>query len=500
MMKKITYLIIAFITLNQINVLAGGCPNLDPPTGDALQTFCTSSITFNDIEVVLEPGTEVRWYFSATGGAPLDTEFFTPQNGGTYYAGSIDLASSCNSNTRLEVQVSITPLDPPVLLNDPSDLVDVCQNSELIVEFAVNPGFEVNWYSGSSVTFVGNSRQVSTFSLSPGQLITVAADSSGCVGDKIQFNYNVIEGPQFDSIIDGNGFDFVGSSTSVCKDETLEFTPYGNFDDFTFFYSDSTSSFGNESFNLNIIANDNTTGCSTTNVRNISIINIPQTIVASASSTSIAPGFGGPGVYRWFDCETDQLLQENYSGTNFVPESSGSYYVVIDVDFCSRTSACVDFINCGEFSITADIIFNENTATVANVTGGTAPYSYQWVGPNGFVNTDNLETITDLENGQYQIIVTDANGCQFSKEEILDYQPTSINNLLANSVKLYPNPTNNVLNIELEAISAVEVFNITGKKILETEANITHQINVSAFAQGLYFVKVGEQTMKFAKH
>ena len=43
------------------------------------------------------------------------------------------------------------------------------------------------------------------------------------------------------------------------------------------------------------------------------------------------------------------------------------------------------------------------------VTGGTTPYNYSWVGPNGFVSTN--PDITSLEAGLYTSYVTDNNGC-----------------------------------------------------------------------------------------
>ena len=43
------------------------------------------------------------------------------------------------------------------------------------------------------------------------------------------------------------------------------------------------------------------------------------------------------------------------------------------------------------------------------VTGGTGPYTYEWMGPNGFTSTD--EDINNLETGNYNVFVTDANAC-----------------------------------------------------------------------------------------
>ena len=51
------------------------------------------------------------------------------------------------------------------------------------------------------------------------------------------------------------------------------------------------------------------------------------------------------------------------------------------------------------------------------VEGGTGSYSYAWTGPNGF--TAAREDINQLEAGTYIVVVTDANGCQNTKEVVI---------------------------------------------------------------------------------
>ena len=71
------------------------------------------------------------------------------------------------------------------------------------------------------------------------------------------------------------------------------------------------------------------------------------------------------------------------------------------------------------------------------------------------------------------------------------------------NVSIYPNPANNVLNINAnENINRVEVFNIMGQMVGSYDANDTYtQINTTTFANGVYTVKVetenGTMTQKF---
>lgn len=59
---------------------------------------------------------------------------------------------------------------------------------------------------------------------------------------------------------------------------------------------------------------------------------------------------------------------------------------------------------------------------------------------------------------------------------------------LTQSIKLYPNPVKNILNIHLEEIiEKVEIYTIQGKKVLETKRP---SINMMQFTAGIYILKV----------
>jgi hypothetical protein len=52
------------------------------------------------------------------------------------------------------------------------------------------------------------------------------------------------------------------------------------------------------------------------------------------------------------------------------------------------------------------------------VNGATAPYTYDWIGPNNFASTS--ENIANLPAGNYQVTITDDNGCTNSAYVILE--------------------------------------------------------------------------------
>jgi len=79
----------------------------------------------------------------------------------------------------------------------------------------------------------------------------------------------------------------------------------------------------------------------------------------------------------------------------------------LDINESPEASALASYVLNEDCSY-ADISLN--TA----VTGGTAPYTYDWTGPNGFTSTlanPSIANATTESNGTYTVIITDANGC-----------------------------------------------------------------------------------------
>jgi hypothetical protein len=93
------------------------------------------------------------------------------------------------------------------------------------------------------------------------------------------------------------------------------------------------------------------------------------------------------------------------------------------------------FNPCTNFSgyiTTIDSTINDGYMT-ANITGGTAPYTYQWS------NGNMLQSIYNLPTGTYCCYVTDANGCNAQLCDSITYQSTG-DTLVINSVGTCNNP------------------------------------------------------------
>jgi hypothetical protein len=85
----------------------------------------------------------------------------------------------------------------------------------------------------------------------------------------------------------------------------------------------------------------------------------------------------------------------------------------------------------------------------------------------------------------YNYVLSEADITSLYNNNTLSSQDFSQNNL---EVKLYPNPANDILNIETTLeLKSIEIFNIQGQKVLESNQK---QINVSNLSNGMYMVKI----------
>lgn len=76
------------------------------------------------------------------------------------------------------------------------------------------------------------------------------------------------------------------------------------------------------------------------------------------------------------------------------------------------------------------------------------------------------------------------------------HQTLSTNDVVFEKLKIYPNPTQNILNINNDVlIDRVEIYNLMGQKFMDTNYNSNDvQINVSGLSTGIYLVKVHNGT------
>ena len=124
--------------------------------------------------------------------------------------------------------------------------------------------------------------------------------------------------------------------------------------------------------------------------------------------------------------------------------AAGSYTIsVIDVNGCSSSTTVVlnepavlgNSISISQFNNGAAIACNGGTNGSIDlaVTGGEAPYTVAWTGPNGY--TANTQDIGGLAAGTYSVTITDANGCTTSGTTTLtEPAPLTLGSIVSSSI------------------------------------------------------------------
>lgn len=143
---------------------------------------------------------------------------------------------------------------------------------------------------------------------------------------------------------------------------------------------------------------------------------------ATLGATIVASGGTAPYQYQWNNTAT--LNFNNIANPIAIPASTTNYSITVtDATGCTATDnvlitisnpqivdATIQHINC---------FGNNNGAINITIDNGISPYSFSWS------NGSNAEDIFNLEEGNYDITVTDAIGCSVSETYLL-IEPTPL--------------------------------------------------------------------------
>lgn len=146
-------------------------------------------------------------------------------------------------------------------------------------------------------------------------------------------------------------------------------------------------------------------------------------------------------------------------------------------------------VNCDVEDARVTIVQNGEIIGKATVSGGVANVTFA-----ALVSNMPLTVTAVKQNYKpYQGTITVADG------------PASLNEVLFESLRIYPNPVENILNISWDnelAIKSIEIYDLKGQLVYSTASSIAnqHQIDVNSFAKGVYTIVTStEETSKVNK-
>ncbi|KGO93448.1 fibronectin type III domain-containing protein [Flavobacterium subsaxonicum] len=224
-----------------------------------------------------------------------------------------------------------------------------------------------------------------------------------------------------------------------------------------------------------------------------------------------------PGFLVGTDPLGDHIVTGATPATNainyFNVTESGVYYLGFNAHSASEEGHLyVDAIAIEEnvCGVTTNVVISDITTTTATIewqaptTGNTPATVYQYA--YGTTNTPPAEgtfipeltiDLADLEpNTTYYVFTRTQCGPLWSDWTITEFttqdDTTGLGDVTFNKLKVYPNPTSNIITIDnAAAIDSVEVYNITGQLVLKQNIGSTNTtINLENLQAGAYLLNV----------
>jgi hypothetical protein len=136
-------------------------------------------------------------------------------------------------------------------------------------------------------------------------------------------------------------------------------------------------------------------------------------------------------------------------------------------------------------AILGDYAGTANSIPATNASGVTISYTYTKTLPATW-NEKNISIIG--------FVINSTTGLVENASETVNIMSavTGVDNEQASNMVIYPNPTNGLINIENPTPMDITVYNMAGSEVAKVEKN-ARQIDLSAFPEGVYFLKFSSQ-------
>lgn len=335
------------------------------------------------------------------------TQAITVSESGTY---NVVVSNGGCSGTSPSVAVTVNPL-PTTPVITASGSLNFCEGGSVLL--STSGGSSYNWNTGETSSSI-SVNQTGNYSVS-------ITDANGCESTTSSVT-TVTVNPMPMPEISANG------PTTFCAGGSVQLSAFG-----AGTYSWNNGSLGNaqtvtaSASGTYTVTVTNQFGCAASAQQSVTVNPLPTPQVTANGSTTFCEGESvtltttAPGSYTWSTGHTDQSISVSNAGTYSV--------TVVNANGCegSSNNLTVTVNSSPEVGI---VQMGPNGSSItANVFGGTAPYEYLWS------TGSTTPSVTVYQNGQYQVTVTDANGCSGSNltsvvgvgiEEVLDQIGTEI--------------------------------------------------------------------------
>jgi hypothetical protein len=210
-----------------------------------------------------------------------------------------------------------------------------------------------------------------------------------------------------------------------------------------------------------------------------SLISINLTINNSTASTDVITACES---YTWIN------------GVTYTSNNSTATYVL------TNSTGCDSIVT---LNLTIQTINNSTTLSGETITASQVGASYQWIDcDNNFaiIPGETNQSFTATSNGNYAVIVTNANGCS-DTSACVEINTLAIDeNALISGIMIAPNPTSGVLSVSSNDFSgavSIEVRDLAGNLVMKTHEELAPSVNttidLSEAAAGVYMIYIKGQ-------
>ncbi|MFK7771938.1 MAG: T9SS type A sorting domain-containing protein [Saprospiraceae bacterium] len=440
--------------------------------------FCPGGITSFEIESFDTPIDSVAWDFGdpISGNNNISTLLSPTHDFAT--SGAYEVTLTIYSQGQVLINNGIVHIAPTSI--DLGEDQTFCSNEEFVLN-AFTPNATYIWSDNSSQSFLS----VET----PGTYwVEVSISDCPVLTDTVVINYI----PAPDANLGGNGG--LCNGDAVVLDATNPNATY-------LWSTGSTTSqitiFFGGTYSVTVT---NPNGCTDTDQVNyfFDLVNVTPSqanLACHGDSNGVALVFPAQGQlpfsYEWSDGDT---LYTN----NQLP--AGDYTVTVTDAFGCTVSQ--DFTLTEPAEIEANAVINPDNpntsdpdgAVLLQPSGGNPPYTFDW---ELFGVTTNPLTM-GLENGIYNITITDENDCEKSIEVNVGNVTSTEEISILEQINIFPNPTNDFLFVKIPSTEdtdlKVSISNLLGQPIGDVlfleKGKKDFSIEVNNWPTGIYFLKI----------
>ena len=231
---------------------------------------------------------------------------------------------------------------------------------------------------------------------------------------------------------------------------------------------------------------------------------ISWTSITGSSVVQWGPSGFTPGAGTFVSTTSPYTLTGLTAGTSYdiyvadiCPNGDTSLYTNVMMVMAASgplPTIAYTYIQSSTTGVDATVDFDASASTNAT--------SITWDFGNGSAATGPIGSATYTQNAPYSVTITATNDCgSVDSIFVVNVQGISIyeQTLLGATVKIYPNPTKSIVNVELEGDVnkdfSVELLNILGqpiqsKSISSTQGNADVSFDLSSLPKGVYMIRI----------